>query len=135
LNEPRYAALIVAPPTNKSRSISVPTIAVQIVTLLAQTSEQQAAPTPSTTEMKGMMGKGQMMSNWKDQDAELDKLVTEMNSAPADKKLDAVAALLTKLVEQREAMHQQMEKMMSADDNQAMEMCRKMMGTEMKCGH
>ena len=49
-----------------------------------------------TTDQKqeqntGMMGKGQMMSNWKEQDAELDKLVAEMNSAPADKKLDAVA--------------------------------------------
>ena len=32
-----------------------------------------------------------MMSNWKEQDAEVDKLVAEMNSAPADKKLDAVA--------------------------------------------
>jgi hypothetical protein len=27
--------------------------------------------------MKGMMGKGQMMSNLKDQDGELDKLVAE----------------------------------------------------------
>jgi hypothetical protein len=52
------------------------------------------------------MGKALMMSSWKDQDAELDKLVAEMNSAPADKKLDAVAALLTKLVEQRKTMHQ-----------------------------
>ena len=62
-----------------------------------------------------MMGKGQMMSNWKNQDAELDKLVAEMNSASADKKLDAVAAVVTKLVEQRKAMHEQMQKMMGMD--------------------
>ena len=40
----------------------------------------------------GMMAKGQMMANWKEQDVELDKLVAEMNSAPADKKFDAVAS-------------------------------------------
>ena len=76
-----------------------------------------------------------MMSNWKDQDAELDKLVTEMNSAPADKKLDAVAAVVTKLVEQRKAMHEQMQKMMSANEKEAMGMCRMMMGMEMKGDH
>ena len=62
-----------------------------------------------------MMGKEQMISNWKDQDAELDKLVAEMTSAPADKKLDAVAAVLSKLVEKRKAMHEQMQKMMTAN--------------------
>ena len=36
-----------------------------------------------TTGMKGM-DMGQMMSNSKDQDAELDKLVAEMNSASAE---------------------------------------------------
>ena len=41
-----------------------------------------------SSDMKGMTGmnRGQMMSNWKDQDAELDKLVAEMNSTSADKK-------------------------------------------------
>jgi hypothetical protein len=71
--------------------------------------------------MKGM-DMGQMMSNSKDQDAELDKLVAEMNSASADKKLDAIAAVLTKLVEQRKAMHEQMQKMMSANDKEGMGM-------------
>lgn len=74
------------------------------------------------------------MSNWKEQDAELDKLVAEMNSAPADKKLDAVAALLTKLVVQRKEMHEQMQKMMSADEKQAMGMCRMMMGMKTSDG-
>ena len=73
--------------------------------------------------------KGKMMSNWKEQDAELDKLVAEMNNAPADKKLDAVAAVLTKLVEQRKAMHGQMQKMMAVNEK-GMGMCRMMMGMD-----
>ena len=102
---------------------------VGLATLVAQTSEQQPTPTPSPMNtmgmnqkqeqssglmgMKGMMGR--MMSNWKDQDAELDKLVAEMNSASADKKLEAVVTVLNKLVQQRKAMHEQMQKMMSAN--------------------
>jgi hypothetical protein len=35
------------------------------------------------------------------QDTELNKLVTEMNSAPSDQKIDAIVTLLNKLVEQR----------------------------------
>ena len=85
-----------------------------------------------TTDQKqeqssGVMGKGQMMSNLKDQDAELDKLVAEMNNAPADKKLDAIAAVLTKLVEQRKALHERMQNMMSANDKERMGKCRMMM--------
>jgi uncharacterized protein (DUF3084 family) len=74
------------------------------------------------------MNKGQMMSSWKEQDAELDKLVAEMNGAPADKKVDAIAAVLTKLVEQRKAMHEQMQAMMAANMKAQMNMCRMMMG-------
>jgi hypothetical protein len=53
-------------------------------------------------EKGNMMGMdmGNVMSNWKDQEAELDKLVADMNSAPSDKKVDAIAAVVTKLVEQ-----------------------------------
>jgi len=75
-----------------------------------------------------MIGKGQMMCNCKDQDAELDKLIEQMNSAAPDKKLDAIAAVVTKLVEQRKAMHEQMQKMMSTDQKEGMGMCRMMMG-------
>ena len=78
--------------------------------------------------MKGMMGKGQMMSSWKEQDAELDKLVAEMNNAAPEKKLDAVAALVTRLVEQRKAMHERMQNLMSANEREGMAMCWMMMG-------
>jgi len=107
-----------------------------------QTKEERPQGMGMMDENKGMMmgmmmgmKMGQMMSmmsNWKDQDAELDKLVAEMNSAPADKKLDAVAAALTKLVEQRKALHEQMQKMMGSNETDMMKMCRMMMGMKMQ---
>ncbi|HEY5769071.1 MAG TPA: hypothetical protein VIS71_04415 [Terrimicrobium sp.] len=90
-----------------------------------ETSDQKQEQSSDTMGMKG-----KMMSNWKEQDAELDKLVAEMNNAPAERKLDAVAAVLTKLVEQRKAMHEQMRKMMSANKKEGMGMCRMMMGMD-----
>jgi hypothetical protein len=96
-----------------------------------ETTDQKHQQSSEMMGMKCMIGKGQMMSDWKEQDAELDKLVAEMNSAAADKKLDAVAAVVTKLVEQRKAMHEQMQKMMSANEKEGMGMCRMMMGMDM----
>jgi hypothetical protein len=95
-----------------------------------ETTDQQQKQSSDMTEMKGMtgmkcmMGKERMMSSSKEQDAELDQLVAEMNSAPADKKLDAVATLLNKLVRQRKAMHEQMQKMMAGNEKEGMCMCR-----------
>ena len=40
------------------------------------------------------------------QEAELDKLVAHMNAATGDMKMDAMAAVVSKMVEQRKAMHQ-----------------------------
>jgi len=97
------------------------------------TDKKQEQSSDTSSDTMGM--KGKMMSNWKDQDAEVDKLVAEMNSAPAEKKLDAVAAVLTKLVEQRKAMHEQMQKMMSANEKEGMGMCRMMMGMDKEGDH
>jgi hypothetical protein len=88
-----------------------------------EATDQNQTQSSDITAMK-TMSKGQVMSNWKDQDVELDKLVAVMNDAPAEKKLEAVAAVLTKLVEQRKAMHEQMQKMMSANEKEGMGMCR-----------
>ena len=49
-----------------------------------------------------------MDAEMKAQDAELDKLVAAMNSATGEKKVDAIAAVVSKLVEQRKAMHEKM---------------------------
>jgi hypothetical protein len=92
-------------------------------TAKTETTEQNQEQSSETTGMKGM-DMGQMMSNSKDQDAELDKLVAEMTSASTDNKLEAIAAVLIKLVEQRKAMHEQMQKMMSANDKEGMSMGR-----------
>jgi hypothetical protein len=45
-------------------------------------------------------------------------------------KLDAIAAVVTKLVDQRKAMHEQMQKMMSANEKEGIGMWRMMMGID-----
>lgn len=50
-----------------------------------------------------------MMEKMKAQDAEIEKLVADMNAAPADKKGEAAAAVLNKMFEQRKAWHGEME--------------------------
>ncbi|CAN5751319.1 hypothetical protein BH09VER1_BH09VER1_12160 [soil metagenome] len=46
------------------------------------------------------------------QDAEIDKLLAKMNAATGEKKVDAIAAVVTKLVEQRKIMHAKMAAML-----------------------
>ena len=113
--------------------------AIPFATVLAEDTNKPDA-TDQTKEQndccKGMMGKdmgmkgmdmGKMMSNWKDQEAELDKLVADMNSAPSDKKVDAIAAVVTKLVEQHKAVHERMQKMMTERGDEMLKMGRMMM--------
>ncbi len=49
-----------------------------------------------------------MMEKQKAQDAEIEKLLAEMKGATGDKRVDAMEAVLNKLVEQRKAMHAEM---------------------------
>ena len=55
--------------------------------------------------------KEKMMEEMKAQDAELTAQVAKMNSAPEDKKMNLMAAVITRMVEQRIAMDAQMAKM------------------------
>jgi hypothetical protein len=48
-------------------------------------------------------------SDRSNQDAELNKLLTEMNSAPADQKVGAIVTLLNKLVEERKVASEQVQ--------------------------
>ena len=57
--------------------------------------------------------KEQMKAEMKAQDDELAAQVARMNSAPTDKKLDLLAAVVTKMVEQRTARNARMEAMQS----------------------
>ncbi len=83
-----------------------------------QARSAEPAEQPKMTEPNGMKccqemteQRQKMMAEMKAQDAELTAQVAEMNRAPADKKLDLVAAIVTRLVEQRVAMNARMEKM------------------------
>ena len=87
--------------------------------LIAQ--EEHAAMKGDNSKMMEMHQK--MEAEMKAQDAELDKLVAAMSSAAGDKKADAVAAVVAKLVEQRKAMHSQMSGM-HGDMMGAMECCK-----------
>jgi len=49
-----------------------------------------------------------MMEEQKAQDAEIDKLMAEMNAATGEKRVDAIVAVINKLVEQRKAMREKM---------------------------
>jgi hypothetical protein len=49
-----------------------------------------------------------MMEEQKKQDAEMDKLLTEMNAASGEKRVDAIVAVLNKLIEQRKIMNEKM---------------------------
>jgi hypothetical protein len=66
-------------------------------------------PTSAKCEMCEMMkkkaaAKAQSSSELATQNAELDKLVTEMNGSLGSKKIEAMAAVVTRLVEQYKAL-------------------------------
>jgi uncharacterized protein HemX len=81
---------------------------------------QKAEPAEGKMKMDGKMMEGceamqaqkkAMMEDMKAQDVELTEHVAQMNSAPADKKVDQIAAVVTHMVEQRIAMDARMAKM------------------------
>jgi hypothetical protein len=89
-----------------------------------QSSSKQKPSDPSTQTKQGMMGgkmmgrcqammeeRQKMQAEMKAMDTELDKLVTEMNNAPENKKADAVAAVVTKMVEQRRTIEEKTQSM------------------------
>lgn len=68
----------------------------------------KATPAPQAKGMAGMKEKGMMAPS-----ARLDELVVKMNAAQGQAKVDAMAELLTALVQQHHAMHGGMDEMMS----------------------
>ena len=89
-------------------------IAAVIIASLLQTATLSAQDTSSMKEMdekkhREMMPKhAKMMEEQKAQDAEIDKLVAEMNTATGEKRIDATVAVLKTLIEQRKTMHEKM---------------------------
>ena len=102
---------------------------LSLATVLAQDTpkpegtDQKQDQSSDGTAMKGM----DMTSDLQKQDAEVDKLVAAMNGAAPEQKVDAIAALLTKLVEQRKAMRAEMEQNTTANEKNDMNMCGMMM--------
>jgi hypothetical protein len=70
----------------------------------------QSMDTNSTGDGKSM-SPAAMMVEMKAQDAQLTEKITEMNHAPADKKLDLMAAVLTQIAAQRRTAYLRMENM------------------------
>jgi hypothetical protein len=105
------------------------TFGASIVLLLSSTSPTgsfdlatdvaaQAPPAPasqpqqSPSNMQDMMKMHeQMMADMKAADSKLDALVTEMNAAGGEAKVNAVAAVVTELVRQQKLMHEHMGQM------------------------
>ena len=78
-------------------------VALQGTTLLAQDpSGMQGMDKQKHRELMPMHEK--MMEKQKTQDAEIDKLLIDINNATGDKRVDAIVVVLNKLVEQRKAM-------------------------------
>ena len=73
--------------------------------LLAQGSaSMQGMDKQKHREMMPMHAK--MIEEQKIQDTEIDKLRAEMNAATGEKRVDAIVAVLNKLIEQRKAMNE-----------------------------
>ena len=76
-------------------------------TLLAQEpSAMHGMDQQKHREMMPMHAK--MIEQQKAQDVEIDKLLATMNSATGEQRIDAIVAVINKLVEQRKVMHAEM---------------------------
>jgi hypothetical protein len=64
------------------------------------------------------------------QNAELNKLLTEVNTAPADQKISAIVTLLNKLVEQRKTTNEQAQQTPAPKKDKGMCMCSEMMKSD-----
>jgi hypothetical protein len=113
--------------------ITIIAAALPIAALVAEDTGNQPAA-PKEEQQSNPTGKDQMMCKGSSQqNAELDQLVAAMNNATPDKKVDAIAAVIAKLVEQQKA-GTPCEKM-SAEGKSGMNMCQMMMsGMDMKSG-
>ncbi len=81
-------------------------VALQSATAFAQ--DQGAMPGMDKKKHREFMPvHAKMMEKQKAQDAEIDKLAAEMKSASGEKRVDAIAAVLSKLIEQRKEMQEE----------------------------
>ena len=85
--------------------------AVVMLALMAQPSPaQQPAGTGAADQQHHrelMPVHAKLMEKQKAQDAEIDQLLAEMNSASGEKRIDAMATVIRKLIEQRRDMQEE----------------------------
>lgn len=112
------------------------TAALPILAVMAEdtgkteTANQQ---TMSDVQNKPGAGKDQMACKCSTTTTDLDKLIADMNGATADKKVDAIAAAVTKLAQELK-MQQQSGTKTASSEKSGMGMCKMMMGMTMKDG-
>jgi hypothetical protein len=96
------------------------------------TQQKNQTETSDVTDMQCMQGinTAELLILANNQDTELQQLLTEMNQAPADKKTDAIAALVSKLVQQQTAFREKVLDLAKADARGGKEMPCGMMETE-----
>ena len=78
----------------------------------------------------GIAGAEESASDQSSQNAELNKLLTEVNTAPTDQKISAIVTLLNKLVEQRKATNEQAQQTPAPKKDMGMCMCSEMMKSD-----
>lgn len=87
--------------------VTVLVLALQIVVASAQDSRgMQGMDQQKHRALMPVHAK--LIEKQKAQDAEIEKLLAEMNSATGEKRIDAIVAVINKLVEQRKVMHAEM---------------------------
>jgi ABC-type glycerol-3-phosphate transport system substrate-binding protein len=85
---------------------------VAATTIAAYASPAQGAQSPAPSNMQQMMKMHeQMMAEMKAADSRLDALTKDMNAAKGDAKVNAIAAVVTELVQQQKSMHAHMGEM------------------------
>jgi hypothetical protein len=93
--------------------------------------ETTNAQTTSDARNKTSTEKDQMVCKSDTTTADLDKLIVDMNGASADKKVDAIAAIVTKLAQELKA-QQPSGTNATSSEKSGMDMCQMMMGMTMK---
>src|SRR5262245_40171477 len=83
----------------------------------SNTQQKGQTETSDVTDMQCMRGinTAELLILANNQDTELQQLLTEMNQAPADKKTDAIAAVVSKLVQQQTAFREKVLDLAKAD--------------------
>lgn len=112
------------------------TAALPILAVMAEDSaktETASQQTTSDVQNKPEASKDQTACNCSTTATDLDKLIADMNGATADKKVDAIAAAVTKLAQELKTQQQSGNKTASSGESQ-MGMCKMMMGMTMKDG-